>query len=229
LTHNESLYFTHLLPGCFGSGIFINAKCYDDQISSIVDKIYFIDTGSASLEVQSIKAKDCEFGYKRSIFQNKPWIMLGADIKLQEMDAAKAEQIEHLLQILKKNTNNLSHLKSFYQFFMNKMPGNKPDSFKTIENDRNGKKHFDYPSCGSVFKNNYEYGTPTGVIIDHLGLKGKIKGGAMISQHHGNFIINYNRAAASDVLYLIKTVQEKVHNACGFIPEPEVILYEQDN
>jgi UDP-N-acetylmuramate dehydrogenase len=70
------------------------------------------------------------------------------------------------------------------------------------ESDREQKHHFDSPSCGSTFKNNYDLGIPSGKIFDSLGLKGLRKGGAMISNYHANFIQNTGTATAHDVLSL---------------------------
>lgn len=224
----ESLYFTHLLPGCIGSGIYINAKCYDDQMSSILEKVYYIDPSGGSSEIQTLSASDCQFDYKSSIFQSKNWIIIGADIKLNSDIEPLKNKIPQFMDVLNKEAFHLSRLKTFYSFFTSKLISKtKPDYFNKIQTDRNHKKHFDYPSCGSVFKNNYSYGTPTGIIVDKLGLKGKIHGGAMISPVHGNFIVNYNHANASDVLYLIQLVQEKVEKSCGFVPEPEVVIIKE--
>ena len=66
----------------------------------------------------------------------------------------------------------------------------------------------EYPSAGSVFRN--PKGNYAGKIIEELGLKGKIIGGAEISTKHANFIINKNNASSSDILKLIKLVQKEV-------------------
>lgn len=69
----------------------------------------------------------------------------------------------------------------------------------------------DHPSAGSVFLN--PPGFFAGKLIEDCGLKGKIIGGAKVSEKHGNFIVNIGNASASDVLALIgeikKTVKEK--------------------
>lgn len=70
------------------------------------------------------------------------------------------------------------------------------------ESERIKKHHFDYPSCGSAFKNNYEAGRPSGQIFEELGFKGAREGGAMVSEHHANFIFNRDAATAIDVLRL---------------------------
>ncbi len=59
----------------------------------------------------------------------------------------------------------------------------------------------EYPSAGSVFAN--PPGFFAGKIIEDCGLKGKIIGGAQISEKHANFIVNRGGAAAADVLELI--------------------------
>lgn len=78
----------------------------------------------------------------------------------------------------------------------------------------------EYPSAGSVFKN--PPGIPAGRLIDEAGLKGTRIGDAMISERHGNFIVNVGRARAADVLALIALAQERVKRERGIDLEPEV-------
>ena len=86
---------------------------------------------------------------------------------------------------------------------------------------KRGKKHpLEYPNAGSVFKN--PAGRPAGRIIEEAGLKGTRIGGAMISEKHGNFIVNTGDARASDILALIDLVQKKVREQTGICLETEV-------
>jgi UDP-N-acetylmuramate dehydrogenase len=89
--------------------------------------------------------------------------------------------------------------------------------------EREEKGHFRYPSAGSVFKNNRDFGMPSGKIIDELGLRGFREGGAQIAPWHGNFIINTGGATADDVQRLIALIQEKAMRTFGFALEPEII------
>ena len=68
----------------------------------------------------------------------------------------------------------------------------------------------EYPSAGSVFRN--PEGLFSGKLIEDLGYKGLVKGGAKVSEKHANFIINYNNAKASDIKDLITFLQEEVKN-----------------
>ena len=56
-------------------------------------------------------------------------------------------------------------------------------------------------------ENNY-----AGKLIEDLGLKGLIKGGAMISDKHANFIVNYKDAESDDIKYLIDLCSKKVYD-----------------
>jgi UDP-N-acetylmuramate dehydrogenase len=77
-----------------------------------------------------------------------------------------------------------------------------------------------YPNAGSFFKN--PPGDSAGRLIDIAGLKGKRVGGAMVSEAHGNFIVNRDNATASDILSLIALVQNRVKEKHGILLEPEV-------
>ncbi|MGL4986169.1 MAG: UDP-N-acetylmuramate dehydrogenase [Treponemataceae bacterium] len=90
--------------------------------------------------------------------------------------------------------------------------------------DRNKKKHFNFPSAGSVFKNNREFGSPSGKLIDAVGLCGYQIGGAQIAPWHGNFIINKEQATANDVKNLVDFTIEKVRKEFDFILEPEILF-----
>ena len=77
------------------------------------------------------------------------------------------------------------------------------------EAQRLQKHHFDFPSCGSTFKNNYHVGRPSGQIFDELGLKGTRQGGLGVSPHHGNFIFNYGQGTTTDLLLLTSFMRDK--------------------
>lgn len=66
----------------------------------------------------------------------------------------------------------------------------------------------EYPSAGSVFRN--PEGNFAGKLIEDLGLKGYRIGGAMVSEKHANFIINYDNATSADIKNLIDYVHDRV-------------------
>ena len=87
---------------------------------------------------------------------------------------------------------------------------------------RKDKQPLEFPSAGSTFKR--PKGNYAGTLIEKNGLKGSRVGGAMVSEKHAGFIINYDGASASDVLGLIDKIREKVKEGDGIVLEPEVIF-----
>ncbi|MFU1794957.1 UDP-N-acetylmuramate dehydrogenase [Paenibacillus azoreducens] len=220
--------FTYLLPGGLGAGIYMNAKYNQHQISDIIKTVYYVDLSDPSLALQSLDVSQCKYGYKQSIFQMNPWLVLGADM----LAVPDEEQIAPGNELLArwKAKKGMSGLASFYTYMdgeatqLMKQGLAIPQEMTDIAAYRNGKCHFTYPSCGSVFKNNYDYGVPVGALVDRLNMKGLEYGGAMISPHHGNMIINHNHATAEDIKYLMNKIIDGINTAFGFEPEPEVVI-----
>jgi len=85
---------------------------------------------------------------------------------------------------------------------------------------RKDKQPLEYPSAGSVFKRPEGYFA--GALVEQSGLKGKRIGGAMVSEKHAGFIINYDNATTSDVLELIEFCRETVKEKFGVTLEAEI-------
>lgn len=95
-------------------------------------------------------------------------------------------------------------------------PANRDDILKLIKDRREKRlssQPLEYPSAGSVFRNpQNDY---AGRLIEDIGLKGHMIGGAQISSKHANFIINYNQAKAEDIKQLIYLIKDEVKNKHG--------------
>jgi len=75
-------------------------------------------------------------------------------------------------------------------------------------------------SCGSVFRN--PPGDYAGRLVEACGLKGVRVGGAVVSEKHGNFIVNEGNASSADIESLIGAVRSRVRDDTGVDLEPEV-------
>ncbi|MCI9433899.1 MAG: UDP-N-acetylmuramate dehydrogenase [Bacilli bacterium] len=95
--------------------------------------------------------------------------------------------------------------------------GNSDEILKLIEDRKNRRvssQPLEYPSAGSVFRNPSS-DIYAGKLIEDLGLKGHQIGGAMISNKHANFIINYDNASGDDIKKLIIETKMKVYEKYG--------------
>ncbi len=79
LTGMESL---SLIPGTIGGAVFMNAGAYGIEFKDIVTKVKALSLIDYSL--LEIGACDCSFGYRDSIFMEKPYIILGCELLLHE-------------------------------------------------------------------------------------------------------------------------------------------------
>lgn len=92
-----------------------------------------------------------------------------------------------------------------------------PEEILQVINDRKIRRletqPLEYPSAGSVFRN--PEGDFAGRLIEEAGYKGKVKGGAMVSLKHANFVINYNHATGEEVKELIMEIKNVIKEKYG--------------
>jgi UDP-N-acetylmuramate dehydrogenase len=184
----SGLEFLAGMPGSIGGAVWMNARCYGQEIADVLAETEVIDFVDKPRYAQLIAHKE-EFGYKKSPFQGRDTLILSASFNLTR---GKTQDIRA-----------------------------KMDSYRA---DRETKGHYRYPCAGSVFKNNPEFGKPTGKIIDELGLCGLQKGGAQVTPWHGNIIVNTGGATASEIRSLVEEVASRVKTAVGFTLEPEILF-----
>ena len=94
------------------------------------------------------------------------------------------------------------------------------EQMRELATKRNTKQPVQYPSAGSTFKRPEGYFA--GKLIEDAGLKGVSVGGAEVSTLHAGFVINKGGATATDILELIRLVQNTVYDKFGVALEPEV-------
>lgn len=98
------------------------------------------------------------------------------------------------------------------------------DDIKSTMQELNGrrvdKQPLNYPSAGSTFKR--PEGHFAGKLIEDSNLRGYRVGGAMVSDKHCGFVVNFDNASAIDVRNLMSDVSKKVYENSKVRLEPEV-------
>lgn len=178
------------MPGSVGGAVYMNARCYEEDISAHIDAIEYLDArGDDHLE----PASSLPWAYKRSPFM--PRGPLSSSI----VDAATFRlRPDDPLRIAARMRDRLA--------------------------DRMRKHHFDAPSAGSMFKNNRDFGKPTGRILHELGMRGYRVGDAAISRWHANIFVNLGNATAKDMRAVISHAQAVTLAATGLRLESEVLF-----
>lgn len=70
------------IPGTVGGAVYMNAGAYGSEIKDVVTKIRYIKYDS----IAELDASEANFDHRRSIFQDKGYIILGAYFKLVKKD-----------------------------------------------------------------------------------------------------------------------------------------------
>ena len=111
--------------------------------------------------------------------------------------------------------------------YLNLRKGNKEESLQIV-NKRMKKRletqPLDYPSAGSVFRNP-DNDFAGRIIEEDIKFKGKVIGGAKVSEKHANFIINFDNATSKDIRDLIFLIKKEVKEKdnIDLVVEQEII------
>ena len=94
------------------------------------------------------------------------------------------------------------------------------ETMNELAEKRKEKQPLEYPSAGSTFKRPEGYFA--GKVIMDAGLRGRMHGGAQVSEKHCGFIVNRQNASATDIIELMEEVTRCVYEKYGVKLEPEV-------
>lgn len=187
------------LPGTVGGAVRGNAGAAGGETGEVLKAVEVWIDG----EVTELTPADCKFGYRDSIFKHNKAVVLRAWFKLNSADGQVS--MSKVQEILNKRTGYYPPFPSAGSFFKNYPAKNWPE--------KAGKLPEKFLETGKV---------PAGWINEQTGLKGFCVGGAMVSEQHGNFLINKDGATASDMLKLVEEVKNRVYNKFGIVLEEEV-------
>lgn len=88
------------------------------------------------------------------------------------------------------------------------------EKMEFCKRDREGKGQYLFPSCGCVFKNDYSVGVPSGMLLEHAGLKSLKYKGAEVNPHHANFLFNV-KADSRSIIEATLVMRERVYDTFG--------------
>lgn len=196
------------IPGSVGAAIYGNVGAFGHEIKDSVLKVTVYNIDEAM--VKNYYNPLCNFSYRSSIFKQTKEIILSAEFVLKpgfypEDLFRKAEQIIFYRQQRHPKEPNAG------SYFQNITDKDFIHSF--IEQDYTARMNYINKWHGKL---------PAGYLIEKLGLKGKKIGGAEVSYHHANFIINQDNALAEHIIMLAGLIKERVWNEFGIHLREEV-------
>ena len=95
----SGLEFAAGIPGNVGGAVYMNAGAYGSDMSNVIVEVTCLDE---NLNIKKIMGKDCEFGYRTSVFRNryKDFVILSTKLKHEKKDKKEIEDA------MKKNNDS---------------------------------------------------------------------------------------------------------------------------
>lgn len=193
------------IPGSVGGAVRGNAGAFGTEMKDVVTKVRAFD--QSMLTAWEFPLEDCEFAYRSSLFKKHPqWLVLSAELRLRSGDREViAQAIEKT--VAARESKHPQDVRCAGSFFMNPIV---PDATLRAE--------FEHES-GVACKDGK---LPAGWLIDHVGLRGKKIGGAMVSDIHPNYLLNVDGATAEDIIMLSSLIKQRVRTQLGVQLREEV-------
>lgn len=180
-------------PGTVGGAVFGNAHYGGRLISELIARVHLTDRAGV---VSEVATADLGFGYDKSRLQTTGEVLLSADFIVEPGEPAALREVARRSLDYRKRTQPL-HMPSAGCVFQNPMPGT------------------DVVPDGIPWS--------AGALVDRVGLKGAVEGGARVSPTHGNFIVNEGHATARDIRRLIERCRQAVRNRYGVELREEIV------
>lgn len=86
LTGFETL---HGIPGSLGGAVYMNAGAYGGEIKDVCESVTVLENG----EIREYAARDCDFSYRHSAFEDKDAVIISARFRLKPGDPEKIRAI----------------------------------------------------------------------------------------------------------------------------------------
>ena len=223
-----------LIPGKVGAAPIQNIGAYGVELKDV-----FVSCEALSVSDFSIKEfglKDCEFGYRNSIFKNKEkgkFIITSVTIALTKNNHRLKTAYGSIQEELELNGIDNPTIKDVSDAVIairqSKLPnpdvlGNSGSFFKNPVISANAFKRFssEFPTAPYYQISENEYKIPAGWLIEQAGFKGKRFGDAGVHKKQALVLVNYGNASGKDIIALAQKIQSKVNTDFGISIEPEV-------
>lgn len=223
-----------LIPGNVGTAPIQNIGAYGVELKDVMHELEALEIATNKTKI--FKNKDCDFGYRNSIFKNGlkgKFIITSVIFKLSKEkhklnDSYGAIQSELGIKNIKDPTiKDISA--AVIAIRQSKLPDPKKlgNSGSFFKNPVISKRHFnllaqnhkDIPSY-SISKT--EIKVPAGWLVEQCGFKGKRFGDAGVHKKQALVLVNYGNASGEEILALSKLIQQKVYEKFEISLDPEV-------
>ena len=222
-----------LIPGCVGASPMQNIGAYGVEIKDTFHELEAINFDDGA--IHKFNAKDCEFGYRESVFKHKlkdRFIICNVTFKLSKHPIFNTSYgaIEQELQNMQVKELSLQAISNAVcALRSSKLPnpaeiGNAGSFFKNPVIDAQkfeALKHL-FPSIVGYKNNEKEVKLAAGWLIEQCGWKGFRSGDAGVHKNQALVLVNYKDATGDEIFLLSEKIIESVLLKFGVSLEREV-------
>ena len=221
-----------LIPGTVGASPMQNIGAYGMEVKDSISKVHAFEI--ASKELKTFSNKECNFGYRNSIFKEilrNKFIITKVEFKLSKIAINKTNYgaIEEELKNLNLQPSPKNIAEAVIGIRSRKLPnpaeiGNSGSFFKNpiIKTSNFRKLKNKFPEMVGYKISEEETKIAAGWLIDNAGLKGYRKGDAGVHKNQALVLVNYGNASGQEIINLSKMIQETILKKYGIQIEPEV-------
>lgn len=229
-----------LVPGTVGATPVQNIGAYGVEIKDVLENVeaYEIESG----EKKVFSNKECEFGYRESVFKNKlkgKYFISAVTFKLNK-EESKNTKYRTLQEHIEKNNLTIKSPKDISDIVIeirkSKLPdpkvlGNAGSFFKNVFVEKNKLEELkqSYPNipsfeedlpaqAGEIIK------IPAGWLIEQCGWKGKRVGNVGVHEKQALVLVNYGGATGKELKDLSDQIISSVYDKFGITLTREVNL-----
>lgn len=202
------------LPGTVGAAVRGNVGAFGGEIKDVIKEVQVLEITDRKIVLRTLKRFELKFSYRNSIIKKKRnLIVVSAQFRFESADKASLQRARQTY------LNNIEYRKRRHPL---EFP-NCGSVFKNISDPEEIKMILEiYPDLSEKIKRDWHGKVAMGYLIKRLELAEFRVGNAQISPKHCNFIVNLGGAKASDVLTIIRKIQDTFAETFGFTPEVEV-------
>ena len=189
-----NLAFLRTIPGSIGGAVRMNAGCYGDYMADVLQDVQVVMRDGSQ---RTLSAVDLDLKYRSSSLPDGA-VIVSATLRAPKEDAQILED-RMAAQLAKRDETQPTKDRTAGSTFRN------PAGFS------------------STGKADDSHDRKAWKVIDDAGMRGAVRGGAVMNTIHSNFLTNAGGATAADLEGLGEDVRKKVYQTSGLTLEWEIM------
>jgi len=225
-----------LIPGSVGAAPIQNIGAYGVELEDVFDSLGAVHIESGQRKV--FTGKECEFGYRDSIFKNElkgKYIITDVTLKLTKEHVLNTSYgaIQNKIEEMGLTDPTIKDISEIVMGIRNSKlpdPGDLGNAGSFFKNPIISQKKYEqlkdrYPGIPGYKLSGEDIKVPAGWLIEQAGWKGKVVGNVGTYDQQALVIVNHGEASGEEILQLATDIKASVKDkfAVELVPEVNIV------